>query len=82
MARRAGSVASALKFYTKQEFVRGAGNPAPQRNDKLYQGIGYRELFKSAILAGLPGMTENVVREQLASLKASEIIAEPIYPVP
>lgn len=64
---QAGSVASALKFYAKQRFAVGAGNPAPTKTDcqDLAQGIGARELFESAILAGLPGMTENVIREQL-----------------
>lgn len=71
----AGSVASAIKYLAK-EIMSGTCREITTRsretvNGQLASGRGIGEPLVSDFLKGVPGLNQNIVKQQLANLKAS-----------
>jgi ParB-like chromosome segregation protein Spo0J len=65
----AGSVAGAVWYLAEEAFCNVAGNHATFDMNTIQKGIGHTQIEN--FLAQVPGMNGNVIKQQLANLKAS-----------
>jgi len=64
-----GSVAAVMKHLLRQELRGSLASKRPSGQGQIANGIGQDRIL--AALSGVPGITDNVIRQQLANLHAS-----------